>query len=73
MNAILLKVLRGKGAYFNNLCNIINFIRNWAEVAYILCINSLNLFILLDDPAWLCPIEELSTKDTVLKVSWALS
>jgi hypothetical protein len=43
-------VLRGKGAYFNDLRNTINFIKNRAEVAYIPYINCLNLFILLDNP-----------------------
>ena len=51
MNVISLKALRGKGAYFNDLRNTINFVKNQAEVAYILCINGINLFILLDDPA----------------------
>jgi len=68
-NAVSLTVLRGKGAFFNNLRNTINFIKNWAEVAYIPYINGLNLFILLDNPARPRLIEELPTKDTVPEVS----
>src|SRR5882757_6309821 len=34
-NIISLRVLRGKGAFFNDLRNIINFVKNRAEVAYI--------------------------------------
>ena len=49
-NAVSLSILRGKGAFFNNLRNIINFIKNRAEVAYVPCINGLNSFILLDNP-----------------------
>ena len=71
-NAISLKVLWGKGAYFNDLYNTINFVRNWVEVAYIPYVNGLNLFILLDDPARPHLIKELPTKDTVPKVSRAL-
>ena len=69
INIILLKVLRGKNTYFNDLYNIINFIKNRVEVAFILYINGLNLFILLDDPIQLYLIKELPTKDTILKVS----
>ena len=69
INTILLRVLQGKGAYFNNLYNIINFIKNRVEVVYILYINGFNLFILLNDPVWPHPIKELPIKDTVLKVS----
>ena len=69
MNVISLKALRGKGAYFNDLRNTINFVKNRAEVAYIPCINGLNLFILLDDPVRLRFIEELPIKDAVLEVS----
>ena len=72
MNVVSLSILRGKGAFFNGLYNIINFIKNQAEIAYILCVNGLNLFILLDDPAQLYLYKELPTKDTVPKVSWAL-
>ncbi len=70
-NAISLSILRGKGAYFNDVHNIINFIKNWVEIAYIPCINGLNSFILLDNPARPRLIEELPTKDTVLEVSRA--
>ena len=49
-NIILLNILWGKGAFFNGLYNIINFIKNWVEIAYILCINRLNIFILVDNP-----------------------
>jgi len=38
------------GALFNGLYNIINFIKYRTEIAYILYINGLNLFILLDNP-----------------------
>ena len=48
-NIVSLSVLWGKGAFFNGLHNTINFIKNQVEVAYILCINGLNSFILLDD------------------------
>ena len=71
-NIISLKALQGKGAYFNNLRNTINFVKNRAEVAYIPCINGLNSFILLDDPVRPRLIEELPTKDTVPEVSQAL-
>ena len=50
INIILLSILRGKGAFFNSLHNIINFVKDWAEIAYIPCINGLNLFILVDNP-----------------------
>ena len=50
-NIILLSILQGKGAFFNSLYNIINFIKNWVEIAYTLYINGLNLFILVDNPA----------------------
>jgi hypothetical protein len=49
INIISLSILRGKGAFFNGLYNIINFIKDRIEVAYIPCINGLNLFILLDN------------------------
>ena len=65
---VLLSVLWGKGAFFNGLYNTINFIKNWAEVAYTLCINGLNSFILLDNPIQLRLIKELPTKNTILKV-----
>ena len=63
-------VLWGKGAFFNDLYNIINFIKNRVEVVYILYINGLNLFILLDNPTRLRLIKELLTKKTVPEVSW---
>ena len=50
INIVLFSILRGKGAFFNGLYNIINFIKDWAEIAYILYIGSLNLFILIDNP-----------------------
>jgi hypothetical protein len=71
-NIISLSVLWGKGAFFNGLRNMINFVKDQAEIAYIPCINGLNSFILLDNPARLRLIEELPTQDTVLKVSRAL-
>ena len=49
-NVILLNVLQGKGAFFNGLYNIINFVKNWAEIAYTPYINGLNTFILVDNP-----------------------
>ena len=49
-NVVLLSILWGKGVFFNSLYNIINFVKNWAEIAYTLCINRLNLFILVDNP-----------------------
>jgi hypothetical protein len=49
-NIILLSILRGKGAFFNGLYNIINFIKDWVEIAYTLYINGLNIFILVDNP-----------------------
>jgi len=70
-NVISLRVLRGKGAYFNDLRNTINFVKNRAEVAYIPCINGLNSFILLDDLVRPRLIEELPTKDAVPEVSQA--
>jgi len=42
--------MQGKGAFFNSLHNIINFIKDWAQIAYILYINGLDLFILVDNP-----------------------
>ena len=36
--------------FFNGLYNTINFVKDWAEIAYILYINSLNIFILVDNP-----------------------
>jgi len=50
MNVVLLSILQGKGTFFNGLHNIINFIKDWAEIAYILSINGLNMFILVDNP-----------------------
>ena len=77
INVILFSVLREKGAFFNSLYNIINFIKNWAEVAYTLCINGLSMFILVDNPVEVMPLatewprlyKELPIKDTVLEVS----
>jgi hypothetical protein len=71
-NIVSLSILWGKGTFFNSLHNIINFIKNQAEVAYIPYINGLNLFVLLNNPKQLYLYKELPTKDTVLKVSWAL-
>jgi len=59
------------GAFFNDIRNTINFVKNWVEVAYIPCINGLNSFILLDDPVRPRLIKELPTKDTVPEVSRA--
>jgi hypothetical protein len=78
-NIVLLSILWGKGAFFNGLYNIINFIKDWAEIAYILYINGLNSFILVDSPIEVIAlaterprlIEELPTKDTVLEGSRA--
>ena len=50
MNVISLSVLRGKGVFFDNLYNIINFIKDQIEIAYTLYINGLNLFILVNNP-----------------------
>ena len=50
INIISLNILQGKGAFFNGLHNIINFVKDWAEIAYILYINGLNMFILVDNP-----------------------
>ena len=50
INIISLNILWGKGAFFNSLYNIINFIKNQVEIAYTLYINRLNLFILVDNP-----------------------
>ena len=49
-NVVLLNILWEKGAFFNSLYNIINFIKDWIEIAYILYINGLNIFILVDNP-----------------------
>jgi hypothetical protein len=46
----LLSILQEKGAFFNGLYNIINFIKDWVEIAYTLYINGLNIFILVDNP-----------------------
>ncbi len=59
---------KGREPFFNT----INFIKNRTEVAYILYINNLNLFILLDNPTRPRLIKELPTKDIVLEVSRAL-
>jgi hypothetical protein len=37
--------------FFNGLYNIINFVKDWVEIAYVLYINGLNIFILVDNPA----------------------
>jgi len=41
---------KGREPFFNSLYNIINFIKDWAEIAYTLYINGLNSFILVDNP-----------------------
>ena len=51
INIVSLSILRGKGVFFNSLYNIINFVKNWVEIAYTPYINGLNLFILVDNPA----------------------
>jgi hypothetical protein len=50
INIISLSILQGKGAFFNGLYNIINLIKNRAEIAYVLYVNGLNIFILVDNP-----------------------
>ena len=50
INVILFSILQRKEAFFNNLYNTINLIKNQAEIAYILCINGLNIFILVNNP-----------------------
>ena len=50
INIVSLSILQGKGAFFNGLYNTINLIKDWAEIAYVLCINGLNIFILVDNP-----------------------
>jgi hypothetical protein len=50
INIVSLNILQGKGAFFNGLYNIINFVKDRAEIAYIPCINGLNMFILVDNP-----------------------
>ena len=72
INIISLSVLQKKSAFFNSLCNTINFVKNRVEVAYIPCINGFNSFILLDNPVRPCLIKELPIKDAVLEVSQAL-
>ena len=49
-NIVSLSILQGKGAFFNGLYNIINLVKDRAEIAYTLCINGLNMFILVDNP-----------------------
>ena len=49
-NVVLLSVLWGKGAFFDGLYNTINFVKDWAEIAYVPYINGLNMFILVDNP-----------------------
>jgi len=50
INIISLNILRGKGVFFNGLYNTINFVKNRAEIAYILYVNGLNMFILVNNP-----------------------
>ena len=50
-NVVSLNILRRKGAFFNGLHNTINFVKDRAEIAYVPCINGLNTFILVDNPA----------------------
>jgi hypothetical protein len=50
INIISLSILWGKRAFFNSFYNTINFVKNWAEIAYTPYINRLNLFILVDNP-----------------------
>ena len=50
-NVVSLNILWRKGAFFNGLYNTINFVKDWAEIAYVLYINGLNIFILVDNPA----------------------
>jgi hypothetical protein len=61
INIISLSVLQKKGAFFNSLYNTINFIKNRAEIAYTLYINSLNLFILVNNPTEVLFIIALAT------------
>jgi len=49
-NIVSLNILWGKGAFFDGLYNMINFIKDRAEIAYVLYINGLNTFILVDNP-----------------------
>ena len=51
MNVVLLSILQRKGAFFDGLHNTINLVKNQAEIAYIPCINRLNIFILVDNLA----------------------
>ena len=79
-NIVLLSILWRKGAFFDGLYNIINFVKNWAEVAYTLYINGLSLFILADNSVKVMDLvtkrprlyKELPTKEAVLEVFWAL-
>ena len=50
INIISLNILQRKGAFFDSLYNIINFVKDWAEIAYIPYINGLNIFILVNNP-----------------------
>jgi len=50
INIVSLNILWGKGAFFDGLYNIINFVKDRAEIAYVLYINGLNMFILVDNP-----------------------
>ena len=49
-NIILLSILQGKEAFFDGLYNIINFVKDQAEIAYTPYINRLNTFILVNNP-----------------------
>ena len=57
----MLSVLQEKGAFFNGLYNIINFVKDRAEIAYTLYINGLNTFILVDNPTEVPFIMALAT------------
>jgi hypothetical protein len=50
INIVSLSILQGKGAFFDSLYNIINLVKNRVEIAYVLCVNGLNMFILVDNP-----------------------
>ena len=60
-NIVSLSILQGKGAFFNGLYNTINLIKDWAEIAYTLYINRLNIFILIDNPIEVSFIIALAT------------
>jgi len=65
-NVVSLSVLQGKGAFFNGLHNTINFVKDWAEIAYVLYINGLNTFILVDNPTEVPFIMALATAQSRL-------